>query len=293
MNLYIVLFDVDKNIALFKNNDDYNLPCCKTMDDKNNELTLCEYLKKEFGLNAKEEDFKLEINDDNNLYYLCYEPYFLNEFKRNLDKITWIKEDVLKDVLTNLNTKNSNKLIQVLTKILRSNFSFSKSERKFLIDKMKEAKESNDTLLYNYYSEIAKSKILNKDNLDEINKRYGEQFKIRKTQEEKRIKEIERQNYINKLKETDLIDLTEEEAKLIGRYDEWDEIMTDFFKGHYLIPVNPKGNNMFLFDAEMKLQGKTDITPNVLFQLVIKYHDCTYEEAKEDLENLLKEKNKH
>lgn len=296
MNLYVVLFDVNRNIALFKNKNDYNLPCCKTVNGKNNELTLCEYLKKEFGLNAKEEDFKLKVKEDKNLYYYCYNPYFIKEFKHNLNKITWIKEDVLKDVLTNLNTTNSNKLIEVLTKILKSNFSFSKTERKYLINKIKDAKESNDALTYNYYLDTIKSKLLNKNNQSEIDKRYQEQLRILKKQEtqikEENNEKTKYECYLEELKSTDLIYLTEKEAKLIGKYDEWDKIMTKAFELQHFIPSNPNGDNMFLFDAEIKLQEKDDITPNVLFELASKYKNRPYEEVKENLQELLNNKKK-
>lgn len=292
MKLYIVLRDVNQNIALLKLNDEYYLPSCHAVNDKDNTLTLCDCLKKEYGLKARKEYFELKI-EDKDLYYYCYEPYTLEEFKRNQDKITWIKENVLKDVLTKLNTSNSNKLIEVLTKILKSNFSFSKSEREDLSSKMKEAYDNNDTLAFNYYSEIAKSKLTNKNNQSEINKRYQEQLRKLKEQEEKRKKELEYENHIKELNNTDLIYLTEKEAKLIGKYDEWIEIINKAFRLKHLIPINPNGSNIYLFDAEMKLQGKDDITPNVIYELATRYKDSSYEEAKENLQNMLKIQNKN
>ena len=292
MKLYIVLRDVNQNIALLKLNDEYYLPSCHAVNDKDNKLTLCDYLKKEYGLKARKEYFELKI-EDKDLYYYCYEPYTLEEFKRNQDKITWIKENVLKDVLTKLNTSNSNKLIEVLTKILKSNFSFSKSEREDLSSKMKEAYDNNDMLAFNYYSEIAKSKLTNKNNQSEINKRYQEQLRKLKEQEEKRKKELEYENHIKELNNTDLIYLTKKEAKLIGKYDEWIEIINKAFRLQHLIPINPNGSNICLFDAEMKLQGKDDITPNVIYELATRYKDSSYEEAKENLQNMLKIQNKN
>ncbi len=290
MKLHIILFDSDKNIALFKNKDAYDLPSCDTLNDEDI-ITLCDYLKNEFGLDVKKDALELKIKDDENSYYYCHEPYFLKEFKRNLDKITWIKENELKDVLIKINTPHSNKLIEVLTKILRSNFSFSKKERSDLMKKMEEAKESGDTLALNFYFDIAMSRLLNKNNENEIYERY--QKKLGKSNgPKKESKKTEYENYIEKLCNTDLIYLTQKEATLIGRFDEWEKKMEDAFKLRYFIPINPNGNNMFLFEAEMKLQGKDDITPNIIYELASKYKGQSYEDAEKDLRKSLKETKK-
>lgn len=282
MRMHVILTDVFKNLALLKKDDEYELPSCYG-DNEDDKITVCNYLKNEFGLEVKPADLSLKVIEKNDYYYYCYTPFFKNEFKHNLDKITWIKENALKDVLTSVNSSYANKLTSVLTKILKSNFSFSKTERKDVIEKMKEAKEKGDTLAFNYYFDIGKSKLLNKDDEEKIKERYKQQ--LIKDQEEK-----ERLEYLKRLNSTDLKDLTEKEAILIGKLDDWEKEIKKAFKIQYLIPTNPNGNNFYLFEAEMKLQEKNDVTPNILYELALKYKNQSYQDAKNDLQRLLNEK---
>lgn len=93
-----------------------------------------------------------------------------------------------------------------------------------------------------------------------------------------------------KVKNLDLFDSTENEAKELNKLEEWDKIIKKCFKLNRFIPRNLKGNNLFLYESECKLQGKNYITPNVIIELYNRYSNCTFEEAKEDLENRLKQK---
>ncbi len=281
---YCIIFNTDDQILILKKNNEYSLPSISG-NASNKKKHLTKYLYDNFGLNVKKSYLIPKETYQNEEYFLCEEPYTINEFnpvEKIKKQVIWISKRDLKDVLlSNSNNKFPNTLIDALTKIFSSSFSFSNKERNELLNEIKAASNEGNTLYLNYL--VRKSKCLVTDNKRELYENEDE-YSLELIKLLCKDIALLHDKKLSKYKEIPLHELTSKEAKLIGKYEKWSKLFSRIYSNaiRYLPPI-PSTAKIDYIEEEIKLQNKDDITPNIMISLCKKYKGKSYKEVHDDI----------
>lgn len=130
---------------------------------------------------------------------------------------------------------------------------------------------------FEWFSEEDTIKKINNDNASKFLLDYKRSITNPLTEEQ--IYEIfEQGEKIQKLRNLPIGYLTEEEAKLIGKYDLWHRTYTAVFEE--VKRCLPKDIGIDIFEEELKLQGKEEFTPKIFADVYYKYKDKNSEEIR-------------
>ncbi len=295
---YCIIFNTNDEILILKNGNEYSLPSISG-NATNKKEYLTKYLYDSFGLNVKKSYLIPKESYENEKYFLCEEPYNIDEFnpdKKIKKQMMWIPKRNLKDfLLSNHKNKFSNTLIDALTKILSSGFSFSAKERNSLLKEMEVASAEGNILYLNYLS--IKSMCLiasDKQKLEENEHEYSLEL-IRLLCKDIALLHAKKvSEYKEKLKNTPLADLTEKEASLIDKQDKWTKLFKSVFdKTSKFLPVMPTCRCINYIEEEIKFQNKDDITPSIMVSLYKRYKNKSYREIHDDILKRRKEKKRN
>ncbi len=285
---YCIIFNTNDEILILKNGNEYSLPSI-SRNTSNKKEHLTKYLYDSFGLNVKKSYLIPKESYENEKYFLCEEPYIIDEFnpdEKIKKQIIWISKRDLKDVLlSNRKNKFSNTLIDALNKILGSGFSFSNKERNSLLKEMEVASNEGNTLYFNYLTRKSMCLAMgNKQKLEENDSVYSLEL-IRLLCKDITLLHNKKLNeYKEKLKNTSLADLTEKEANLIGKHDKWSKLFNSVYNKTFMhLPPIPTCRCINYIEEEIKFQNKDDITPNVIISLYKRYKDKSYKEVHDDI----------
>lgn len=286
--LKVISFNSNKEILLLDNDGKYNLPSFECNDNINYKEFLKKTLKEKYKLKTKDEYFIYKFSCGNTLYFYCEEPYNKNEFKNDTKDLLWINEMELKDVL---NDKNQGELIEVLSKIMGTNFSYSLEERK---ENKKNYYNSKSNLAKNYFALKHISSIVGRDTkmLDNdykkiILKEFNKDINLIITLKEK--------EYIDSLYALDISELTYNEACLISKEKEWDTLFKKVYPKLYSYLLKKNNGVKRKYDIlveEIKLSDKKEFTPKLLIDLYQKCINSSFEEIYNDMLNRRKKANK-
>lgn len=273
--IYCIIKNLNGDILTINNNGKLLLPNF-IINNENHESYLVSILKNEFGLKIKREYLILKEENDNNLYYLCEEPFSNKEFNiddKKKESINWIPVSNLKEVLP----KEDKITYDALSNILHSKFSFSQKERNEMEKQINDAKEKNDILTYSYLLEEMFCLMTNDlKRLEESKDYYSKEFFKQICYDLKLMCEKEA-NTIS------LNDMTYDEAKIAGKEIEWE---SKFYRIYNIVagflPPVPARKLDYLEEA-YKLEGKDGLTINILVDLYNRYKDSSYEEIREDM----------
>lgn len=281
--VYCIIKNLNGDILTIRNKNKYFLPTF-LVESGSSKRYLTSKLYKNFGLNVKKSYLILKEEVNDNLYYLCEEPYSIDEFKidgRKKRKLVWVPVIKLKDTLP----KNDTITTKVLSKILFTKFSFSQNERNEMGKLINKAKENNDELISNYL--LDKMLYLatgQQDKIDENEKKYSNEL-IKLLCSDLQL------TFEKKLNEMDLFDLTLDEAKMAGKQKEWEE---EFRKWYYyivgILPTIPARCRINYYVEACKLENKDGITINILLDLYKRYKNKDYFEIRDDIRKRQKEK---
>lgn len=295
--IYCIIFNTNDEILILNKNNEYSLPNISGYDS-NKKRHLSKYLYDNLGLNVKKSYLTFKESYEKEEYFICEEPYEKDELNPNKElkkQITWISKRDLKDVLlSDKNNQFTNTLIDSLTKIFKSSFSFSNNERNALLNEMEKATDEGN-ILYTTYA-ASKAMCLISDNKQELYKNESEYSlelikllcKDISLLHDKKIKE-----YKEKLKETPLYELTSKEAALIGKHEKWSQLFKriyDFTIKH--LPPIPNKAKIDYIEEEIKFQNKDDVTPGIMISLYKNYKDKSYSEIRADILKRRKDKKK-
>lgn len=285
---YCIIFNTNDEILMLKNGNEYSLPSI-SRNTTNKKEHLTKYLYDNFGLSVKKSYLIPKESYENEKYFLCEEPYGIDEFnpdEKIKRQIIWISKRDLKDILlSNHKNKFSNTLIDALTKILGSGFSFSNKERNSLLKEMEVASNNGNTLYFNYLS--SKSMYLitsDKQKLEENDHEYSLELIRLLCKNITLLHNKKLSEYKEKLKSTRLSDLTEKEASLIGMHDKWAKLFKSVFdKTSKFLPAIPTCRCINYVDEEIKFQNKDGITPSMMVSLYKRYKNKSYKEVHDDI----------
>lgn len=290
--LKVISFNSNKEILLLDNDGKYDLPSFTCNDDINYKEFLKKALKEKYKLKTKDEYFIYKFSYGNTLYYYSEEPYNKDEFKKNNDNLLWINEMELKDFLS-AQKENYNELIEVLSKALGTNFSYSLKER-----------EENEEAYNNAKNALEKNYIA----LKHINSIIGHDPKRLDNSYKKIILEefnkdinliitLKEKEYIDSLKASKLSELTYKEACLISKDKEWNELLDIIYPKLYLFLLKKDKNNLNgkkydILEEEIKLSEKKDFTPAILINLCQKCMNSSFDDIFNDMLKRRKKANK-
>ena len=271
-------------ILLVKNSKGcFELPYTLAADEKD----LLNYIKNELGINNIQSDYlKFKYEDDNNIYYICDEPYFDKEIKkekRENKNWKWVDIAELKEFLQNRKNNKSNKLINDLNVVLGSNFSFSMKERIELDKKIDEAITKEEFKLARFYNEIGLVK-LKGTHTNEKEKLILEKYKLLLIKDLNDSLRKIHTNKLDEIKKKNLEDLTHFEAKIIGKENEWNDLFYDtWYSFGVELPFIPEDDEFDYFSMEALLQNKSDITPAIIKDLYRRYHGKSFTQIKNNI----------
>lgn len=285
--LKVVILNTNDEVLLTKNNGIYDVPTFICNNDDDYKKTLARKLKNTYGIKTKEEYFEYRAHNKKGIFYYSYEPYNIEEFKKNKENLVWIDKRDLKDVLLEDKNDYSN-LIKMLSKVLKSRFTYSNKDKDSYIKLIKEAKSKDDK---DYFQDKMFYAFTNKD-MNKLDAKYRKRFAFLLANDINLIKILKQNEYINSIKSQNLFDLTYEEALLIGKKDAWYKAWQEAYKLFSSIPSILR-NNLFLIDKETKLSSKNYLTPNVLYKSYLRYKNATVEEIKKDLKQRENKMNKN
>lgn len=285
---YCIIFNTNDEILMLKNGNEYSLPSI-SRNTTNKKEHLTKYLYDNFGLNIKKSYLIPKESYENEKYFLCEEPYGIDEFnpdEKIKRQMIWISKRDLKDVLlSNHKNKFSNTLIDALTKILGSGFSFSNKERNSLLKEMEVASNNGNTLYFNYLSRKSMYLIMNNEQkLEENEHEYSLELKRLLCNDIALLHNKKLSEYKEKLKSTPLSDLTEKEAILVDKHDKWAKLFKFVSKKASMhLPAIPTCRCINYIDEEIKFQNKDDITPSIIVSLYKRYKNKSYKEVHDDI----------
>ena len=277
--LKVISFNSNKEILLLDNDGRYDLPSFTCNDDINYKEFLKKALKEKYKLKTKDEYFIYKFSYGNTLYYYSEEPYNKDEFKKNTDNLLWINEMELKDFLSS-QKENYNELIEVLSKAIGTNFSYSLKER----EKNEEAyNNAKNTLEKNYIASKHINSIIGHDpkKLDNSYKKIIlEEF----NKDMNLIITLKEKEYIDSLKASKLSELTYKEACLISKDKEWDRLFKKIYHNLYFtfLKNNEDDIKKEKYDAlvkEIKTLNSKKLTPALLATLCNKCKNSLNEKA--------------
>lgn len=290
--LKVISFNSNKEILLLDNDGKYDLPSFTCNDNINYKEFLKKALKEKYKLKTKDEYFIYKFSCGNTLYYYSEEPYNKDEFKKNANNLLWINEMELKDFLS-AQKENYNELIKVLSRALRTNFSYSLKER----EKNEEAyNNAKNTLEKNYIASKHINSIIGHDpkKLDNSYKKIIlEEF----NKDINLIITLKEKEYIDSLKASKLSELTYKEACLISKDKEWNELLDIIYPKLYLFLLKKDKNNLNgkkydILEEEIKLSEKKDFTPAILINLCQKCINSSFDDIFNDMLKRRKKANK-
>lgn len=272
---HLIIFNTYDEILLLYNNGTFSLPNIEIYSNCNKNDIIC-YLKDNFRIRVKENSLIKKLTDKDNIYYYCEEPMIKKFVRDNIETI-WIDKHILKDVLLNTNKEDCIKLVAVLSKILGTNFSFSAKEKSDLLWCAVQAKHKGDFDTVKYInSRMIYSIVGNNNKLKEID----DEYKLLLMEKLKNDIDI---IISNKVKKISINDMTEDEAKLAGIFNEWEK---KFIKVYNIVskhlPAVPT-RKIDYYDESCKLHNKDGLTINILLDLYNRYKDLSYEEIRGDL----------
>ncbi len=275
--LKVVILNTNDEVLLTKNNGIYDVPTFICNDDDDYKKVLAYKLKNTYKLKTKEEYFEYRAHNKKGIFYYSYEPYNIEEFKKNKENLVWIDKRDLKDVLLEDKNDYSN-LIKMLSKVLKSRFTYSNKDRDTYIKSIKEAKSKNEK---DYFQDKMFYAFTNKD-MNKLDAKYRKKFTSLLATDINLIKILKQEEYISSLKIQNILDLTYSEAELIGKKEEWKYCQE---KAYLLFSSmqNLLDDNLFLVEKEKKLSPKNYLTPNVFYKSYLRYKDMSVDEIKKDL----------
>ena len=285
--LKVVILNTNDEVLLTKKNGIYDIPTFICNNDDNYKKTLASKLKDTYGIKTKEDYFEYRAHNKKGIFYYSYEPNNIQEFKKNKENLVWIDKRDLKDVLLEDKNDYSN-LIKMLSKVLKSRFTYSNKDKDSYIKLIKEAKSKDEK---EYFQDKMFYAFTNKD-MNKLDAKYRKKFAFLLANDINLIKILKQNEYINSIKNQNLFDLTYEEALLIGKKDVWYKAWQEAYELFSSIPSILR-NNLFLIEKETKLSSKNYLTPNVLYKSYLRYKNATVEEIKKDLKERENKMNKN